>query len=100
MQNNEHDPWQLENDDDLLSSNTLNAVNINKEIPPSNRKDFIWAAIREALDISNTEEEVFYNIKQWNLGNDQRVPEKDLLKMTAWAMQKWENKFRNALPVE
>lgn len=100
-QDNENfDLWQLENDDDSPSSNPLNAVNINKEIPPSNRKDFIWPAIRASFEISSSEEEVFHNIKQWNLGNDPRVPDKELLKITAWALRNWDNKFRNALPTE
>jgi len=83
------DTWALEPDD-------IDADNINPEIPKELWDSLAWKAIRVAIETSDAKEEVLRRVKKWNTHNNPRMPEKQLVQKSLWAMRNWENKFTTA----
>jgi hypothetical protein len=88
------DPWKLEVEEIITSAGEgLDAENINPEVPKDLWVGFAWKAIRIALDVSSTKEEVMKRVKAWNLKNNPRLPEPELIQKVVWAFKKWDSKF-------
>ena len=87
------DPWDLEPDDNSSSGDGLDAENINPEVPKDLYAGFAWKAIRIALDVCSTKEEVMRRVKAWNNKNNPRLPESELIQKVVWAFTKWDSKF-------
>lgn len=74
----------------------IDAENINPEVPKELWDSLVWQAIRTAIDVSQTKEEVLRKVKQWNNKNNPRLPEKELIQKVIWALHNWDTKFRKA----
>ncbi len=87
-ENTEPSAWEPEDD--------IDAENINPEVSKELWDTLVWQAVRSAIEVSQTKEEVFRRVKQWNTKNDPQLPEKELIQKIIWALRKWDTKFRNA----
>ena len=72
---------------------SLDVENINPEVPKELWDNLVWQAIRAAIDVSDTKQEVLRQVKLWNTKNDPQLPEKELTQKVLWALRKWETKF-------
>ncbi len=72
----------------------IDAENINPEVPRGLWDSLVWQAIRAAIDVSDTKQDVIRTVKLWNTSNDPQLPERELVQKTIWAMRKWDTKFR------
>ena len=81
--------WDIEPD-------SIDADNINREIPKELWDGLLWLAVKAAIEVSNTKEEVLRKVKVWNTHNDPCLPEKTLVQKALWAMRTWDNKFASA----
>ena len=96
MTTNNKDPWLLEVEEIITSAEEgLDAENINPEVPKDLWAGFAWKAIRIALDVSSSKEEVMRRVKVWNSKNNPRLPEPELIQKVVWAFKKWDSKFHN-----
>lgn len=82
----ENNAWDIEPD-------SIDADNINREIPKELWDNLLWLAVKAAIAMSETKEEVLRRVKLWNTHNDPQLPEKTLVQKTLWAMRTWDNKF-------
>lgn len=87
----EKDPWELEPGRD---PDEIDADNINPEIPRELWDSFLWQAVRAAIDVSNTKEEVIRRVKLWNTHNRPQLPEVSLVRKTLWALKNLDTKFK------
>ena len=88
------DPWELESENaSSPAGEGLDAENINPEVPKDLWAGFAWKAIRIALDVCSTKEEVMRRVKAWNNKNNPRLPESELIQKVVWAFTKWDSKF-------
>lgn len=117
---NERDPWALEPDKPQREVEELNpdetepdesernpselepgiepdrnyTPNITPEVPKEQWKDYLWIAIKEAIELARTREDVFRMVRQWNADNNPRIPELDLVRLIQWALDNWDTPFK------
>jgi hypothetical protein len=84
--------WETEDSNDDLDD-TIDAENINPEIPEENWDSLVWLAIKAAIEVSETKEAVLRKVKKWNVNNDPPLPEKEVVQKVLWALRKWDSKF-------
>ena len=81
------EPWEPEDG--------IDAENINPEVLKELWDSLVWQAVRAAIDVSGSKEEVLRRVKLWNTNNNPQLSEKELIQKAIWALQKWATKFRN-----
>jgi len=83
---NEHVPDDWDPEDD---AEDIDADSITPEIPPEMYKTFVWRSIRAAMDIVLDRDEVIRMVKKWNLKNNPKLSEPQLVNMVIWAFKHW-----------
>ena len=73
MRSNEtaNEPWEPEDG--------IDSENINLEVPKELWDTLVWQAIRAAIEVSQTKEEVLRKVKLWNTSNNPQLSEKGLI---------------------
>ena len=74
----------------------IDTENITSAIPKSSWDDFLWLAIRAAIAVSATKENVIMNVLEWNQHNDPKLDERSVVKKTLWALKTWEYQLASA----
>jgi len=72
-----------------IDSSMLYSPNITPTIPKSEWKEYILQAAKEAIHIAETRGQVYMLVRNWDEGNQPRVPALDLAKLTEWAIETW-----------
>lgn len=97
----EKDPWELESginpdrtDADGIDTDAIDADNIKPEIPKDLWDSFLWEAVRAAIPVSNTKEDVIRKVKLWNTHNNPQIPETELVRKVLWALRAWDSPFK------
>lgn len=83
--------WELESG---IDPDSIDADNINPEIPKDLWDGFLWDAVRAAIPGSRTKEDVIRKVKQWNSHNNPQIPETELVRKVLWALKTWDTPFK------
>lgn len=88
---NEKDSWELESE---IEHDRIYSPNINPEVPKELWDNHLWEAVRATIRICMTREEVLRMVKRWNMDNNPRISELELVRKTLWALNTWDTKFK------
>ena len=86
----ERDPWELE---EGFPSDWIPTPNITPDMPNKKQKACVWPAIRWAMFIAETVEQIYTLVEEWNMKNDPRIPDHVLRKLIRWAIKKLNTQF-------
>lgn len=82
---------KIDNDDWHTEDDSLEADNINPEVPKELWDSFTWKAIKESFSKSRSAQEALTKVRKWNEGNSPKIPERSLLKKFKWALENFDD---------
>jgi hypothetical protein len=85
-ESNEDNPFDPEHD--------LDCEHITPKTPKTLYDTLLWQALRLAIDVSDTETDVYQNMTDWNANNDPAFSQKDLDKKVHWGLTHFDSKFK------
>jgi len=77
----------------LEDSDNIDAENITPATPVTSRRHRVWVAIRVAMDVGGTKDDVMRRLEVWNSKNDPQISEDALRRMVEWAYDHWDTEF-------